>query len=214
MAGMDLPITQLLCEELAPFMGVELTPQVLSRIVANICTRAYPGPVDVSAVAPRVVGSYTLSCERIADLLPELKALHAEHWRETEVRRHNHITMNPDYDRVLDLEAQGRYFLIVARHADGQLVANYGSYLARSTHTQDLVATEDTLFLSRPHRKGRLGIALIRYAEDALRALGVAEIHVSVKKVNNVGAMLERLEYMPDGTQYIKILKESNHVLA
>lgn len=211
---MDLPITQLLCEEFAPFLGVELTPGVLSRIVANVCTRAYPGPVDTSAVAIKVVGSYTLSCERIADLLPELKALHAEHWNETEVHRHDQITMNPDYDRVLDLESQGRYFLIVARHADGQLVANYGSYLSRSTHTQDLISTEDTLFLSRAHRKGRLGIALIRYAEEALRTMGVAELHVSVKLVNTVGKMLERMDYVPAGTQYIKILKENSNVLA
>lgn len=214
MTGMDLPITQLLCEEFAPFMGVEMTPQVLSRIVASVCTRAYPGPVNTLHIAPKVVGSYTLHCARIADLLPELKALHAEHWNETETHRHGQVEMNPDYDRVLDLEAQGRYFLVVVRHADGQLVANYGSFLARSTHTQDLISTEDTLFLSRAHRKGRLGIALIRYAEDALRAVNVAELHVSVKSVNNVGPMLERLGYAPTGTQYTKILKESLHVLA
>lgn len=212
---MDLPIPKLLCEELAPFIGVELTPEVLSRIVARVATRCYPGPLPIDHIAPQQVGSYTLSCARIADLLPELRTLHWAHWHETETHRHDHIAMNPDYDRVLDLEAQGRYFLVVARHKDGQLVANYGSYLALSTHTQYLISTEDTLFLLPEHRRGRLGVSLIRYAESALAQINVAELHVSVKLVNNVGPMLERLDYIPTGTLYTKIIKkEPAHVLA
>lgn len=218
MQVMDLPITPILCQELAPHLGDVLTPEVLSRIVARVSMRCYPGPVDISRIAPQVVGSYTIECARIADLLPELRALHAAHWAETEVHRHGVVEMNPDYQRVLDLEAQGRYFLIVARHRDGQLVANYGSYLSVSSHTQLPTATEDTLFLDRAHRKGRLGVSIIRYAEDALRQLGIVEMNVSVKRANNVGSILERLGYVPVGTQFTKILtqptKEAAHVLA
>lgn len=203
---MDLPIKQILREELASRIDYVLTPEVLSEIAARILTRCYPGPIDISAIAPQQVGSYTLSCARIADLLPELRTLHAQHWKETETHRHED-EMNPDYDRVLDLEQQGRYFLIVARHDDGTLVGNYGSYLSYSTHTQKLSATEDTLFISAPHRVGRLGVAMIRYCEDTLAQLGVSDLNVSVKKVNNVGAMLERMRYLMVGVQYTKNLE-------
>lgn len=209
---MDLPITPILCEEFAPFVGATLTPEVLARVVARVTMRCYPGPVDFSAVAPKTIGSYTLSCARLIEVLPELRALHREHWLETEGHRHV-IEMNPDYERGLDLEAQGRYFLIVARHASGAVVGNYGLYPARSMHTSQLIATEDTLFIASAHRKGRLGIGMIRYAEDALRQLGVTELNVSVKLVNNIGPMIERMGYFPVGTQYTKLLLEIDDVL-
>lgn len=195
-------------------MGQTLTPEVLSQVVAAVSVRCYPGPVDFSTVAHKQVGSYTLYCARLADNLDQLRALHAAHWAETEVHRHG-TAMNPDYQRVLDLEQQGRYFLIIARHSSGDLVANYGLFLGKSTHTQALTASEDTLFVAREHRRGRLGVALIRYAEDALALLGAEELNVSVKAVNNVGPMIERMGYLPVGTQYTKLLKkEPANVLA
>lgn len=202
---MDLPITPILCDEFAPFVGATLTPEVLSRIVARVTMRCYPGPVDTSAVEPQKIGSYTLSCARAIDVLSELKGLHQLHWLETEGHRHS-VGLDIDYQRGLDLEMQGRYFLIVARHADGRLVGNYGLYLAKSMHTSQLTATEDTLFIASAHRRGRLGIGMIRYAEKALAQLGVTELNVSVKLVNDVGPMIERLGYLPVGTQYTKIL--------
>lgn len=204
---MDIQLHHILCQELAPLLGTTLTPEALARVVGSTMGRCYPGPVDTTSIAPHRVGSYTLHCARIADLLPELRLLHTLHWHETETHRPD-VEMNPDYDRVLDLEQQGRYFLIVARHDDGQLVGNYGSYLSRSSHTQLLTATEDTLFIAREHRRGRLGVAMIRYCEDTLRALGVSQLEVSVKKVNQVGAMLEKMDYVPTGTQYTKLLTE------
>lgn len=194
-------------------MGQQLTPEVASRIVARVLARCYPGPIDTSAIAPQVVGSYTLRCARGRDVLDQLRAIHYEHWLETETHRHASIPFNPDYDRGLDLEAQGRYLLIVAEEtATGKVVGNYGLYVSRSMHTQGLIATEDTLFLSRANRGGRLGVAFIRYAERALAQLGVEELGVSVKLVNHVGPMIERMGYQPVGTQYTKLLKEAAHV--
>lgn len=209
---MDIQLHHILCQELAPLLGVTLTPEVLAQVVGSTMGRCYPGPIDTRAIAPQRVGSYTLYCARIVDLLDELRHLHAEHWQETETHRPD-VAMDPDYERVMDLEQQGRYFLIVARHDDGTLVGNYGSYLARSTHTKLMTATEDTLFISAAHRRGRLGVAMIRYCENTLRALGVAELNVSVKLVNHVGPMLERMGYTPTGTQYTKLLTEMAHVL-
>lgn len=210
---MDLPITPVLCEVIGDHMGQTLTPDVASRILARVLARCYPGPVDTSAIAPQVVGSYTLRCSRVDDALDRLRPLHYEHWLETETHRNAVTSFDPDYNRGRDLEAQGRYLLIVVEEtATGNLVGNYGLYLSRSMHTQGLIATEDTLFLRRSNRGGRLGIALIRYAEQVLTQLGVEELGVSVKLVNSTGPMIERMGYQPVGTQYTKLLKEAAHV--
>lgn len=211
---MDLPITPILCQEISPFVGLTLTPELAAKLVAQVATRCYPGPVDISAIEPQTVGSYTIGCARAAHALPRLYPIHREHWMETEGHRHS-VEFDPDYARAADLEAQGRYLLIVVvDNTTGAYIGNYSLYLARSMHTKKLIATEDTLFISKPHRKGRLGISLIRFAERALAQLGVEELNVSVKQVNHVGSMIQRMGYAPVGTQYTKILKEAAHVLA
>lgn len=211
---MNLPITPVLCQTLAPHIGEVLTPELAADLVAQVTIRCYPGPVDISGIEPQVVGSYTIRCVRAKDVLARLWVLHKEHWAETEEHRHA-VEFHPDYDRAIDLEAQGRYMLIVVEdNVTGAFVGNYGLYLARSMHTQNLIATEDTLFVSKLHRRGRVGIELIRYTERALAQLGAEELSVSVKQVNQVGQMIERMGYMPVGTQYTKILKEAAHVLA
>jgi len=205
---MDIQIADILCRALGPHVGEEMTPERAAQIVAQVAMKCYPGPVDTEAVEPLESGSYVIQCERLQSNVAGLSALHYEHWMETE-GHHAEAGFNPDYQRGVDLEAQGRYLLIVARErATGRLVANYGLYLARSMHSQQLIATEDTLFVARAHRSGPLGIRLIRYAEAALRLLGCTELNVSVKLVNKVGPMIERMGYEPTSTLYTKILME------
>lgn len=210
---MDLPITPILCHALEPHLGCTLTPEVAARIVAAAAMACYPGPIDISEVEPLETGSYLIKCARVADYMGRLRTLHEQHWIETE-GYHDVAGFNPDYQRGYDLEAQGRYLLIVAEDkTTGEVVGNYGLYVSRSMHTQQLVATEDTLFVSRPHRRGRLGIALIRYGEKTLTQLGCVEMSVDVKLSNNVGQMINRMGYEPVGTKYTKILKEVANVL-
>lgn len=210
---MDAPIHTILSAVLAQHVdGASLDQATASAILTEVLDAVYPGAVDTRTVAPERVGSYTIACERLSRVEHEVRPLHFEHWSETETHRHE-LTCNPDYERGRWLELQGRYLLIGVRHADsGQLVGNYGLYLSRSTQTQKLIATEDTMFISRAHRKGRLGVALIRYVERALATLGVEELQVSVKQVNAVGQMIERLGYVPTGKQYTKVLTEVGHV--
>lgn len=209
---MDAPLTTILCHTLDQYVGQTLTADVAARVGASILRQVYSGPVDISSVTPYRVGGYVLAPVRGREVLDDLKHLHRRHWDETEVHRHN-LQMNPDYARGLELEQQGRYLLLAAIHMDsGEMVGNYGLYLTRSMHTQKLMATEDTLYILPEHRKGRLGVAMIRYAESVLRQLGVEELNVSVKLVNNVGPMIERMGYTPVATQYTKILTEDADV--
>lgn len=209
---MDLPLIPLLCQALMEHLDKPLTKETASEIVGKVAASCYPGPVNAFVMEPQEVGSYIIHTARLDDCIDGLRDLHQEHWRETEGHRHA-IELNMDYTRMRDLEAQGRYALVVARHREtGQVVANFGTYLSVSAHTKTLMGTEDTLFVSKPHRKGRLGVALMKYTENYLVALGARELQVSVKLVNNIGDMVERLGYAPTSKTYTKIIGGS-HVL-
>lgn len=209
---MDLPIIPILVRNVERFLGQKITPEIAAQLVASVVVQCYPGPMNVEKVLPKVVGSYTLRPALLSETVDELRAIHEQHWQETEDYRHG-VGFNPDYERCIDLENQGKYLLLVAEHTRSHaLVGNYGLFIGRSLHTQQLEATEDTLFLSKDHRRGRLGVEFIRYAEDTLRQLGVSEIGVLVKLVNEVGPMIVRMGYAPTGTKYTKILKEPGHV--
>ena len=210
---MDAPIIPTLCQAFEGYLGKTLTPEVASQLIGEVAARCYPGPVDTSHIAPKVVGSYVIRCAPLKEALAKLRPLHEEHWFETEGYRHG-LGFNPDYERVIDLDQQGRCLMVVVEHREtGELVGDYGFYLSVSAHTQTLMATEDQLFISKAHRRGRLGIELMKYAEYALTQLGVRDMNVSVKLVNNVGPMLERMGFTPTGKQYVKILEEPAHVL-
>jgi GNAT superfamily N-acetyltransferase len=82
-------------------------------------------------------------------------------------------------------------------------------YLTRSTHTQKWVAEEDTIFVRSDHRKGRVGIKLIKYVESVLREFGITEIRVTVKMVNKAGDLLLALGYRHTANQLVKVLGEA-----
>lgn len=209
---MNAPTVPVFYEVVGDYLGKTLTPEVAAELCAKVTARCYPGPVDTTLIFPKRVGSYLLRTARVTEVIDDLREIHWQHWQETEGYRHG-IEFNPDYERGLDFEAQGRYVLVVAEHIPtGKIVGNYGLYLNRSMHTQTIKASEDTLFVSREHRRGRLGIEIMRYAERAVAQLGAQELDVSVKLVNKVGPMLERMGYAPVGTQYVKILKEDANV--
>lgn len=135
----------------------------------------------------------TFQVERIRDVVEDINPLHLAHWQETELYRHGQ-PFNPDYASFISSERAGRYMLFTVRHA-GEMVGNCGVYIHKSIHTQLLIATEDTLFIRKDHRKGRVGIDFFRYCEGILGALGVAEVRFDVKTTNKVWKAWQRQGY-------------------
>ena len=146
------------------------------------------------------------SAEPLIDCLEEVKSLHRLQWDELE-QGANGLELKPDYARLLEGNALGRYIIFTARK-DGVLVGNCGIWLYESTHTQDLMASEDTLFLKKEFRKGRTGIKFFQYCEQVLKALGVVEISFSVSPSNNVWKVWERLGYSIKTYQMAKVIKD------
>jgi GNAT superfamily N-acetyltransferase len=151
---------------------------------------------------------YVIQQEYLEDVLAEIKPLHKAHWEETEGHRHG-LTLDPDYDYMVSAERNGRFVLFTVRN-NKRLVGNCMMYITRSTHTRKLVADEDTIFIEKEHRKGRVGIKLIQYGERVLAALGVTEVRVTVKTINRAGDLLQALGYQHIANQLIKVLGGSH----
>ncbi len=169
-----------------------------AAMAADLCVLAQhgqPAPIDIGQFQPTLYGSHRIACERLVDVLEEIQPIHAAHWRETEQYRAD-VPFNPDYLTVLSHERRGGLVLFTVRDANnGLLVGNFILYLHRSTHTQTLVATEDTFFLDKTARRGRLAFALHRYAVNVLSALGVTEVRASTKTINQAAKFFAALGY-------------------
>lgn len=193
-------------EALMGNLGNKLTPELAVGLI-HAATQESVRRLDTGYPAYEYV-DYTIQCEYFEEVLDELKPLHRAHWEETEGYRHG-VELNPDYNYIINAERSGRLLLVTVRN-EGVVVGNCMMYLTQSTHTKKWVAEEDTIFVHKAHRKGRIGIKLIQYVERVLESLGVTEIRVTVKTVNRVGDLLQALGYQHTANQLIKVLGEAH----
>lgn len=187
-------------------IGQVLTPALCAAIEADASVMPDLS-IPLEQFQPAAVtGGYVLAVERFADVLEELKPLHAEHFAETEGHRHD-LPLDPDYDAMAADDRAGRLLQFTVRH-DGALVGGLRMYVLLSRHTKTLFAEEDTLFITPAHRGGLLGLKLLRYAEQCLVQIGVREIDANSKLVNGADVLMRRMKYTPVALQFHKIIKE------
>jgi GNAT superfamily N-acetyltransferase len=175
-------------------IGKVLTPEIAALIaMASEWVQVLVSPDALDQIRPEIRGEFVFACERMEDILEEIKPLHAAHWAETEEYRHG-LEFNPNYEKFIRFERAGRAIVFTLRNA-GKLVGHFSVYVSESMHTQTLMAREDALYLLPEARKGRTSARLIAYAESGLRQLGVKEIDVSVKVINRAGRFFRMLGY-------------------
>lgn len=148
---------------------------------------------------------YTLQCEALAAVIPELHALHDAHYAETEKYRAG-IPMDPDYEGMTEAERGGRLIQFTARdEVTGELVGNMRVKIYPSSHTQTLVCKEDTLYLLPAHRGGLLAVKLWQFVENAVvNVVGVREVRFTSKTANKADKMALYMKYEPVGTEFVK----------
>ena len=187
--------------------------QVLSANIGKVLTPELACAIELAAVDageainPASFGEvehqgYQIRAERFADIVQELHPLHEAHWLETEKFRHG-LKLNPDYLAMVAMERSGRLIQFTVRHR-GVLVGNLRIFIHTSLHTQTKFASEDSLYISKEHRGGFLAMALIRFAEHALYVIGIDEIRVNSKLVNNADVLMRRMKYQPFAIQFAK----------
>lgn len=195
---------------LADNLGKTLTPELcvlLEAIAGRIAPD--PTPIDLGQFEPRDCGNgYVIAPERFDNVLQELKPLHEMHWLETEKHRHG-LVLKPAYEAMSADDRYGNLLQFTVRRA-GDLVGNLRMYVHESRHTDNRIASEDTLHVHPEHRDGMLGLKLVRYAESCMSKLPrVAEIECNSKTLNKADVLMRRLAYSPVGIMFHKYLKDT-----
>lgn len=188
---------------IASRIGQVLTPALCAAIEVE-ASQPVDRSIPLDQFESLLVGDYFIQAERFSDVLPELIPLHADHWKETEAHRHG-LALAPNYPAMAADELSGNLLQFTVRHC-GALVGGLRLYVHSSRHSNNLVATEDTLYIAPAHRKAMLGLRLLRYAENCLRQVGVREISANSKTLNNADVLLRRMKYKPTALQFHKIL--------
>lgn len=190
-----------LCNVLALHAGETITQEVAQAIVRELFpSRRY----DPAQFGMREYKGYTFQAEPFAAVLPELHALHEQHYLETEKYRVG-IPMDPDYDGIEERERSGGVIQFTVRTLAGELVGNMRVVIGRSVHTQTLYCEEDTFYIVPAHRGGFMAVRLWQFVEASVRAVGVKEVRFSSKTSNKADKMALYLKYKPVALQFVKI---------
>lgn len=165
-------------------------------------------------LAPQTHGEYTIGLERVAEMLPELRKQHVEHWNETEVL-YLDDPLDPDYEMIEYLEREARLVCFTVRSRAGDMVGNSMYLLGISTHIKGaLHATEDTFFINKKHRGRGLAGAFIDYIELYLQHLGVMYMGMSDKSPcggKSLQPLMESKGFRQIAVHYLKFIG-SRHV--
>ncbi len=134
--------------------------------------------------------------ERAHDLWPEIMPLLHEH--KEEIAHYPDIELRPDVDRYNMVEDKGALLCCTAR-IHGAL-AGYAIYFVdwNLHYSGSLQANQDVLFVTKPHRHGRVGYGLIRFSERELQLLGVQVMyqHIKVKTPETI-VLFQKMGYEP-----------------
>jgi hypothetical protein len=190
---------------LAAHLGQVLTPEVAAAIELASLAPEDTG-YDPATFGQVEHSGYAIAVERFSSIVGEMHALHQLHWIETEKHRHG-LAMNPDYVQFMARERRGQMLQFTLRAPAGELVGNLRMYLATSLHTQTRYASEDTLFIHPDHRGSFAVMALMRFAERSLHAIGIQEIRVNSKLVNKADVLMRRMGYTPVATEFVKFME-------
>ena len=171
---------------------------------------------DAAAVARAVYGGQALGLESIAPGWHAggyaLKPIWLDSaFDELESHRlHGLAEIHPDepvavcWDRIRELERQGRYVIFAALAPDGRLAASLWLFFAPSLNNGMPCVTDDLLYVEPDARKSLLAPALCRYAEAVMFGLGARSCTLRTHDVNQVGRLAKYLGYMKVADLYRK----------
>lgn len=118
------------------------------------------------------------------------------HEHKEEIAHYPDILLDPDVDGYNFAEYAGLLRCYTARVNDG--LVGYGIFIVRWNmhYRQSLQAVQDVLFVTKPHRYGRIGLGLIRFSERELTAEGVQVVyhHLKVSTPQTI-ALFHKLGY-------------------
>ena len=131
----------------------------------------------------------------VDDLVDQGGALFAAHWEEIALNKRIMVP-KPDIEQYQALERAGRLLILAAHAPDGALAGYSVNFLTHHLHYADLrVLSNDLLYVAKAHRRGRLGLRLIRATEARAKDAGAQLVLWHAKPATALDALLPRLGY-------------------
>lgn len=150
--------------------------------------------------------TYQIGLEDFRDTLKDIFPLYCEHYAEMRARLKSEgietSEFNPRLDAYCKAAEVGQLLHFVVRGEDGAPVGYSNLYLTNDMHNGDLIAKEDTVFVTKGHRNG-VGRKLMQYIIGALRAHGVKRGHVTAVTDPRVVKLWTRMGFKPAGMSMI-----------
>lgn len=143
----------------------------------------------------------------IDDIREPIETLLEQHYEELTLHK-NIMELAPDWDQYQRHMERGELFVLAA-YFGSRLVGYSVFFLYKNIHYKNsIMAKNDVLFLSRPYRRGRMGINLIKRSEAGLKELGVSKVVWHVKCHSDFRPILHRLGYADEDVMVGKALKD------
>jgi hypothetical protein len=149
--------------------------------------------------------NYEITIENFKETYLELEPLYRQHYAEMSERlKGQGIDMSPynprlhEYGNSCD---RGDLITYVLR-LDGVACGYSNVYLTNDMHNQDLIATEDTIFVLKEHRNG-VGKKIVVFALQDLKSRGVKRLLVSAMTDLRVAKLWGRMGFKDAATQMI-----------
>jgi len=147
----------------------------------------------------------TYQVEEARDIVDEIKVLLTDHWEEVALDK-SVIKLNPDYDRYVKMGEEGTLHIVTVRE-DNELVGYHLSFIMPHIHYKDsMTAFTDIFFLRKDKRKGTVGIKLLKFMEQSLKARGIQKIYMGTKTHIDISVILEHLGYKHIEKIYTKVI--------
>ncbi len=127
----------------------------------------------------------TFQRERSEDLWIEIMPLLHEH--KDEISHYPDIELDPDVGTYNQCEEIGMLRCYTVRQSfltvPGTELIGYAIFFVKPNmhYKNSLQAIQDVLFVTKPHRHGRVGYRLIKYSEEQLRDEGVQVVYHHLK---------------------------------
>lgn len=129
----------------------------------------------------RDYNEYRFYVEPIGDNLDEVMPMWKAHWDEQREEDLRGVVFCPAIDYFKQLEKSGHFVHITVRK-DKELVGHFGLAFGMNKNTSQRVAGDDFFFIKPEHRKGLLGVKLIKFARDySFEIGGATEFSVSYR---------------------------------
>lgn len=143
--------------------------------------------------------------ERSHSLWEEAMPLFQEHWEEIAIFKD--IPLSPNREAYNVLEDSNMLRCYTARD-EGVLVGYAVFIITRHLHySQSIFAMQDVVFVRQGSRQGRVGLKLLDFAEDMLKADNVTLVQHHVKREHPVlGVLLKHKGYSSSETLWTKRL--------